>query len=101
MADAHAQNQEDAGLQLANLARLVVRTLRLVQRLREELEQAKEVTRVAVGEIADRDRALDCSRAQIKNLRLEVRAIMSGRTIGQQRQAEESGEPAIGQDVSA
>lgn len=71
-------NAEDAGFKLANLARLLVRTLQLVRNLREELEQAKEVTRVAVGEIADRDRALARTRAQVEHLRAEA----SGNTIG-------------------
>lgn len=70
---------EDARAKLANLSRLLVWTLHLVQRLRKELEQAKEVTRVAVGEIADRDRALVRARAQIERLRAE----RTGATIGQ------------------
>lgn len=94
------RDNEDAGMKLANLSRLLVQALQRGQRLREAIYVAKEVTCVAIGEIADRDRALDRARAQVADLRLQVRSLMSGRTISQQRQAEESHESTTGRDVA-
>lgn len=94
-------DNEDAGSKLANLARLLVRNLQLMQQLREEAGRADEVIRVAIGEIANRNRALDRARDQVAHLRLEVRTLRSGRTTSQLRQAEESGSATADGDVAA
>lgn len=63
--------------------RLVPVVLELIRELRAE----REAYHVAVGIIAERDARLDRLRAQNIHLRAQLRAVMSGRTIADERQA--------------
>jgi chromosome segregation ATPase len=85
---------EGLGLKLASMARTLVRTLHLVQRLREDLGDAHEALHVAVAELADRDQALERSRSQVQHLRAEIRSMVSGRTLAAERQDLEHDERA-------
>lgn len=76
---------------------LLVETLQLVRRLRDDLRDCREALRVSVELLAERDKQLDSARRQNTQLRAELRAAASGRTIAEERQAIEAEVTRTGQ----
>lgn len=68
---------------MANLSETVVRQVRATSSARAEVVAWRELLAQALALLAERDRQLAAARAQVDHLRLEVRAIISNKTIAE------------------
>lgn len=73
---------------MSHLGPIVVETVIQLADARDECRSWRMLTEQALAIIAERDRELKAARDTIAHQRLELRAIVSGRTIGEQRQAD-------------
>lgn len=74
---------------MASLGRIVVEQSIRLSATRREAAAWRELLCQALALLADRDRELKAARSTIEFQRLEIRAIVSGRTIAEQRQSED------------
>jgi hypothetical protein len=86
-ADPQVHREESMNMKRTNpLAQPLVDALRTLRRLRQDEPAFREVLQVAIEVIAGFQRDLAQARRQNLQLRAELRAFMSGRTIAAERQ---------------
>ena len=66
------------------LAPALIETIRVARGLREQLLSVREVLRVSIGVIAERDHEIDRLRSTTLHQRAQLRAAMSGRTVSEE-----------------
>lgn len=83
--ESNASTQIDQAVVRNHLAPLLVQALRDIVELKRAGHVYREANRIAIELIADRDRQIKTRDARIAQLRAELRAAMSGRTIAAER----------------
>lgn len=84
----------DQAGKIASQARIIVDLLRLVRTLRSEYEGLSLVLSVSLEQGREQDRRIASSRERYLSLLAQHRALMSGRTHAEERQALEGAEDA-------